>query len=70
MPHTSSFDIRNANEYFTQMLLPQHQDFINNNASSRHALLTTIVAYHLYEWIHQTKFTIQSFEKNYPSKKS
>ena len=69
MSHTSSFDIKNADEYFSQMLLPLHQDFINNNASSRHALLTTIVAYHLYEWIHNTKFTIQSFEKNYPSQK-
>ena len=69
MTHKSSFNIRNADDYFIQFLLPQYRDFIDNNASSRHALLTIIVSYHLFEWIHKDKFTIKLFEENYPSQK-
>ncbi|MDH1468988.1 hypothetical protein [Shewanella sp. GD03713] len=66
MTHTSSFDIKTADDYLTEMLLPQHEDFIKNNSSSRHALLTTIIAYHMYEWVHKTKFNQASFNTNYP----
>ncbi len=70
MTHTSSFDITNAKQYFSEMLLPQYNDFLEKNSSSRHALLTTIIAYHLYEWVHGNKFTQASFNQEYPDNES
>ena len=32
------------------MIIPQHEDFREKNSSSRHALLTIILIYHMYEW--------------------
>ncbi|PLY01958.1 MAG: hypothetical protein C0623_04735 [Desulfuromonas sp.] len=53
------------------MVLPQYQEFLENNASSRHALLTTILAYHLYEWVHGGKkfsrCSEDEFRSLYPS---
>ena len=67
MPHTSSFDITTAGEFFRIVVIPEYADFVANNASSRHALLTTIVAYHLYEWVNQRKFTANDFNSTYPN---
>jgi hypothetical protein len=65
--HTSSFNIATAGDFFRMVVIPQHEDFVANNASSRHALLTTIVAYHMYEWVHpRTKFTVSDFKSKYP----
>ena len=66
MVHTSSFDIINADAYFNEMVLPQYEEFINNNSSSRHALLSTIIVYHMYEWVHNRKFEQNDFRANYP----
>ena len=66
MARTSSFDVKNADDFFTQLVIPQYEEFLANNASSRHALLTTILAYHLYEWVHGEKFTEVSFLNRYP----
>ncbi|TYK64143.1 hypothetical protein CWS31_017235 [Colwellia echini] len=49
------------------MVLPQYADFINNNSSSRHALLSTITSYHLYEWVNCHKFTDSVFKIDYPN---
>lgn len=70
MTHTSSFDITNADDFFHKIVIPQYKDFMANNSSSRHALLSTIVAYHLYEWVHSKKFTIEHFKSNYPRNES
>ena len=67
MVHESSFGIKSADDYLNQMLLPQYDDFIKNNSSSRHALLTTIIAYHMYEWVHKTKFNELEFLAKYPN---
>ena len=67
MTHFSSFDIKTAGDFFREIVIPQYNDFLSNNASSRHALLATIVSYHLYEWVHQTKFTVKHFNSAYPS---
>lgn len=64
--HTSSFDITTAGDFFRAVVIPQHEDFVANNFSSRHALLTTIVAYHMYEWVHRRKFTVSRFKSTYP----
>ncbi len=61
----SSFDVRTPNDYFIKMLLPQYEDFIKNNSSSRHALLTIILAYHMYEWVHNTTFNENDFNEKY-----
>jgi hypothetical protein len=66
MKHTSSFDIMTADDFFRRVLIPQYEDFTAKNSSSRHALLTTIVAYHMYEWVNGKKFTIEDFESKYP----
>jgi len=66
MVHTSSFDITNADAYFNEMVLPQYENFIKRNSSSRHALLTTILLYHMYEWVHKRKFREQEFKTTYP----
>ncbi len=70
MPHKTSFEIKTANDYFTEMLLPQHQDFISSNGSSRYALLTIILAYHMYEWVHKIKFTVEDFKAKYTNYQS
>ncbi|MGF1877287.1 hypothetical protein L4D77_18435 [Photobacterium frigidiphilum] len=69
MTHTSSFNLKSPDDYFKQMLLPQYKDFLANNSSSRHALLTTIVAFHLYEWVNGIEFgkdKKKGFIKIYP----
>lgn len=52
MSHSPEFGISNANEFFNEIVRPQHEDFLKNNASRRHALLTIMVAYHMFEWVH------------------
>ena len=51
---------------FRIIVIPQYEDFVSNNSSSRYALLTTIVAYHMYEWAHRKKFTVGHFKSTYP----
>lgn len=71
--HTSSFAIKTADNYFNEMLIPQYVDFLNHNASSRHALLATIVVYHFYEWVNGTEFgkdKEKSFISKYPEDES
>ncbi len=66
MTHEGSFGIASAGEFFRIVVLPQYEDFLANNSSARHALLTTIVAYHMYEWVHKRKFTAEHFCSAYP----
>lgn len=66
MTHTSSFDITTARDFFRMVVIPQHEDFLAENSSSRHALLTTIVVYHMYEWVNGRKFTVKHFQSTYP----
>jgi len=70
MNHTSSFEIKNAETFFNEMVLPQYEEFLRNNSSSRYALLTTIMAYHMYDWVHNKKFTSARFKAAYPSQTS
>lgn len=67
MAHTSSFNITSANEYFNEMVLPQYEDFIKRNSSSRNALLTIILVYHMYEWVNKRKFKKEEFTTVYPN---
>jgi hypothetical protein len=63
-------DINNASVFLEKMLLPQYEKFIQNNSSSRHALLTTILAYHMFEWVHGKKFgrfCEEEFQSSYPA---
>jgi hypothetical protein len=64
--HSSSFNIATAADFFRMVVIPQHEDFVANNASSRHALLAIIVAYHMYDWVHGTRFTVSDFKSTYP----
>lgn len=65
MNHESTFDIKTPNDFFTIVVLPQYEDFISKNSSQRHALLATLVTYHMYEWVNGIKFTIQHFQSEY-----
>lgn len=67
MSHQASFGVRTARDFFDQLVVPQHADFVRENGSSRHALLTVIVAYHMYEWVHGRKFTPRDFRTRYPN---
>jgi len=67
MSHQASFNIRNARDFLSELVIPQHDAFVADNASSRHALLTVIVAYHMYEWVHGQNFTEGDFRIYYPS---
>jgi len=67
MTHTSSFDITTAREFFDGVVIPQYDDFIANNASQRHAILSTIVTYHMYEWVNLHKFSQTKFATDYPN---
>lgn len=63
MPNTPSFEVQSSTQFFNLIVKPQYEDFVENNASSRHALLTIISTYHLYEWVHKEKFTEAKFKQ-------
>ena len=63
--HKSSFNIRTAHDFLHEMIIPQHENFREKNSSSRHALLTIILIYHMYEWVHGSKFSINHFRSTY-----
>ena len=65
MMHKSSFNIRTARDFLHEMIIPQHEDFREKNSSSRHALLTIILIYHMYEWVHGIQFSIKHFRSTY-----
>ena len=67
MAHNSSFAIETPRDFLRDMIIPQHEDFIAKNCSSRYALLTIILVYHMYEWVHGTKFTNSHFNSTYPN---
>ena len=67
MAHKSSFEIKNADTFFNEMVLSQYEEFLRNNSSSRYALLTTIMAYHMYAWVHNRDCTPAAFKAAYPS---
>jgi hypothetical protein len=56
MPHETSFTVKTAHDFFVQIVLPQYQDFVENNSSARHALLSIITPYHMGEWRYEEKF--------------
>lgn len=69
MTHTGSFGVTTPREFFEQMILPQYQEFLNDTASSRAALLCVIVAYHMYEWVNgPEEFSEGKFKTRYPDK--
>ena len=64
--HESSFDIQNPKDFLHKLIIPQYQEFLKNNSSSRHALLTIILVHHMYDWVHDgTGFKIDHFKKKY-----
>lgn len=65
--HDSSFGIRTPRDFLRQLVIPQYQEFVRTNASSRHALLTFILGYHLYEWVNRERFDRKGFVSKYPS---
>ena len=48
-----------------QLIIPQYKDFLKKNSSVRYAVLTVILAYHMYEWVHHEKFTKEHFENHH-----
>ena len=68
MTHEASFEIRTAQDFLREMVIPQYNDFISKNSSSRYALTAIILAYHMYEWVHcGRKFCPQFFKAKYPN---
>jgi hypothetical protein len=61
-----TFDIKTPADLFELVLLPTYRDFLANNASSRHALQATLVAYHLFDWVNKKGFTDEEFPHFYP----
>lgn len=62
--------VNNAHDFLHKIVIPQHKDFIKNNASVRHALLSFIVINHLYEWVHRKeRFNIEHFLSRYGTDK-
>ncbi len=56
MTRRSSFDVRTPDDFFSKVVVPQYDEFIADNASSRKALVAIIVAYHMFEWVAGRKF--------------
>ena len=52
MPHQTSFTVKTPADFFAQIVLPQYQEFVENNSSVRHALLSIITVYHMGEWVY------------------
>ena len=65
MVHQSSFDIKDPYDFMHKMIVPEYEDFLANNSSSRHALLAIILVYHMYEWVHRKKFRADHFRAHY-----
>ena len=65
--HESSFAIHTPCDFLQKMILPQYEDFMVQNGSSRHALLVIILAFHMYEWVHRTPFGKDHFKCVYPN---
>ncbi len=61
-----TFDIETPADLFERVLLPTYQEFLENNASSRHALQGVLVAYHLFDWANDEGFTDDAFARHYP----
>jgi len=61
-----TFDIKTPADLFERVLLPTYREFVENNASSRHALQGTLVAYHLFDWANDEGFTDDAFVRHYP----
>ncbi|WP_063650531.1 hypothetical protein [Aliivibrio fischeri] len=66
MTNSSIFNIDTASVYFNELVLPQYDDFLKNNASSRYALPSIMSSHHLYEWVNGRKFTVNDFKLRYP----
>ena len=65
MGHSSSFGITTPAEFFDQLLVPQHHDFLSDNASSRFALTCAIFGYHLYDWVNPTRVVQNNFRADF-----
>ena len=65
--YESTFNIQTPQDFLHQLIIPQHNEFVRTISSVRHALLTIILIYHMYEWVHHRKFKEDHFETNYPS---
>jgi hypothetical protein len=65
----STFAIKDAEDFFQQIVVPYHQAFMANNASSAGALVTISMTYHLYEWANPKEiFTEVGFRQHYPGR--
>ena len=62
MRHHSSFGISTPRDFLRELVLPEYRAFTQRNSSARHALLTIILAYHMYEWVHGKKCTREHFK--------
>jgi hypothetical protein len=60
-----AFDIRGPLDMLERVLLPTYEEFLANNASSRHALQATLVAYHLFDWVNKESFSDTAFRQRY-----
>lgn len=49
----SKFNIQTPQDFLRHLVIPQYEDFVGDISSVRHALLTFILVYHMYEWVHR-----------------
>ena len=59
-----------ASDMLHSLIIPQYEDFLCKNSSIRYAVLTVILAYHMYEWVHDKKFTKEHFANSYTDEDS
>lgn len=64
--HNSSFSIRTPRDFLHELIIPQYEEFVRDNTSSRHALLSIVLVYHMYEWVHLLPFNEKHFRSTYP----
>lgn len=60
--------MKTAEDFYTKLLIPQYEEFVRDNTSSRQALLTFILAVHLFEWVHKDKIPEDYFLINHKDK--
>jgi hypothetical protein len=56
MPHEASFTVKTANDFFVQIVVPTYQEFVEDNSSVRHALLSILTAYQMGEWVYEEEW--------------
>ena len=65
-----SFGTQEVDDFLEEILLPLYRSFLVRSASPRRAVICLTIAYQLYEWTNQARFSEEDFARRYPNEAS